>query len=70
MAIKFLFSLELTPDRIVEFCNEAALLHSLKHPNIVECQGVAIMPPAISLVSTPNLLYTFTEFIPTFIIIL
>lgn len=51
MAIKFLFCMELTPGRVVEFCNEATLLNSLQHENIVHCHGVAIMPPAISLVS-------------------
>jgi len=43
--------MELTPGRVVEFCNEATLLNSLQHENIVHCHGVAIMPPAISLVS-------------------
>jgi hypothetical protein len=43
--------MELTPGRVVEFCNEATLLNSLQHDNIVHCHGVAIMPPAISLVS-------------------
>lgn len=42
--------MELTPGRVVEFCNEATLLNSLQHDNIVHCHGVAIMPPAISLV--------------------
>ena len=42
--------MELTPGRVVEFCNEATLLNSLQHENIVHCHGVAIMPPAISLV--------------------
>ncbi len=51
VAIKFLFCIELTPDRVVDFCNEATLLNSLQHPNVVQCFGVAIMPPAISLVS-------------------
>ena len=51
VAIKFLFCMELTPGRVVEFCNEATLLNSLQHENIVHCHGVAIMPPAISLVS-------------------
>ncbi len=50
VAIKFLFCMELTPGRVVEFCNEATLLNSLQHENIVHCHGVAIMPPAISLV--------------------
>ena len=46
VAIKFLFCMELTPERIVEFCHEATLLNSLQHENIVLCHGVAIMPPA------------------------
>lgn len=46
--------MELTPGRVVEFCNEATLLNSLQHENIVHCHGVAIMPPAISLVSPPR----------------
>lgn len=50
VAIKFLFCLELTPERVVEFCEEATLLNSLKHPNVVTCHGVSVMPPAISLV--------------------
>lgn len=51
VAIKFLFCMELTPERIVSFCHEATMLNSLKHDNIVTCHGVAIMPPAISLVT-------------------
>ena len=48
--------MELTPGRVVEFCNEATLLNSLQHENIVHCHGVAIMPPAISLVSAATAL--------------
>eukprot|EP01038_Epipyxis_sp_PR26KG_P004245 gene4245-6024_t len=51
VAIKFLFCMELTPERVIEFCNEATLLNSLQHPNIVQCIGVSIMPPAICLVT-------------------
>jgi hypothetical protein len=51
VAIKILFCIELTPQRIVEFCNEASLLYSLNHHNIVKCYGVSIMPPAISLIT-------------------
>jgi hypothetical protein len=50
VAIKILFCIELTPDKVVSFCNEVTLLNSLQHPNVVKCYGVAIMPPAISLV--------------------
>ena len=48
--------MELTPERVVDFCAEASLLNSLKHPNIVACYGVAIMPPAMSLVGFTSLL--------------
>jgi hypothetical protein len=43
--------MELTPDRVKSFCSEASMLHSLAHPNIVLCHGVAVMPPAICLVT-------------------
>lgn len=43
--------MELTQERIISFCEEATLLNSLQHENIVSCQGVAIMPPALSLVT-------------------
>lgn len=51
MAVKILFCIELTPARVVDFCNEATLLNSLRHPNVVRCCGVSIMPPAIALVT-------------------
>lgn len=51
VAIKILFCIDLTPERVVDFCNEATLLHTLQHPNIVTCYGVGVMPPAISLVT-------------------
>lgn len=51
VAIKILFCIELTPDRVIDFCNEATLLNSLQHPNIVTCLGVAVMPPALCLVT-------------------
>jgi hypothetical protein len=61
VAIKFLFCMELTPGRVVEFCNEATLLNSLQHENIVHCHGVAIMPPAISLVRLGPHVYTLAR---------
>jgi hypothetical protein len=51
VAVKILFCMELTPDRVKSFCSEASMLHSLAHPNIVICHGVAVMPPAICLVT-------------------
>jgi serine/threonine protein kinase len=43
--------MELTPSRVSDFCNEATKLYSLRSPNIVNCMGVAIMPPALCLVT-------------------
>lgn len=51
VAVKILFCIELTPERVVDFCNEATLLNSLQHANVVKCYGVAVMPPAICLVT-------------------
>ena len=45
VAVKIIFCMVLTPERVVDFCEEATLLNSLKHPNVVNCFGVAIMPP-------------------------
>jgi len=42
--------MELTPSNVVSFCEEATLLNSLRHTNIVMCFGVAVMPPALCLV--------------------
>eukprot|EP00602_Paraphysomonas_sp_CaronLab_P012635 CAMPEP_0185041654 /NCGR_PEP_ID=MMETSP1103-20130426/41239_1 /TAXON_ID=36769 /ORGANISM="Paraphysomonas bandaiensis, Strain Caron Lab Isolate" /LENGTH=523 /DNA_ID=CAMNT_0027581487 /DNA_START=769 /DNA_END=2340 /DNA_ORIENTATION=+ len=51
VAVKILFCIELTPERVISFCNEASMLHALQHPNVVTCYGVAVMPPAICLVT-------------------
>jgi hypothetical protein len=51
VAIKFLVCIELTPERVVSFCNEATILNSLQHPNVVKCYGVSVMPPALCLVT-------------------
>ncbi|CAM9326100.1 unnamed protein product, partial [Ectocarpus fasciculatus] len=51
VAIKFLFCIELTPERVVAFCHEATILNSLQHPNVVKCYGVSVMPPALCLVT-------------------
>lgn len=50
VALKMLFVLELTPGSISDFCREAELMHTLRHPNIISCMGVCIMPPAVSIV--------------------
>ena len=51
VAVKFLFCIELTPERVAEFVSEATLLNSVQHPNIITCMGVSVMPPAICLVT-------------------
>jgi serine/threonine protein kinase len=50
VALKMLFVIELTPGSISDFCREADIIHGIKHPNIISCLGVCIMPPAISIV--------------------
>ncbi len=51
VAVKFLFCIELTPERVADFCSEATLLNSVQHSNVVKCYGVSVMPPAICLVT-------------------
>jgi hypothetical protein len=51
VAVKFLFCLELTTERVADFCAEATLLNSLQHDNVVKCFGVSVMPPAMCLVT-------------------
>eukprot|EP01032_Pedospumella_encystans_P009734 gene9734-11440_t len=50
VAFKILFAMELDPKDIEEFYREAAVLHKLKHPNVVQCKGVCVMPPALTIV--------------------
>jgi hypothetical protein len=50
VAFKILFAMELDPKDVEEFYREAAVLHALKHPNVVQCLGVCVMPPALTIV--------------------
>lgn len=50
VAIKMLFSPSLTPDVVTTFCEEAGMLGSLQHPNVVEILGICISPPSLCLV--------------------
>ncbi|CAN0406879.1 unnamed protein product, partial [Discosporangium mesarthrocarpum] len=43
--------MELTPEIIVEFLNEAEVMANLSHPNLVALRGVSVAPPAISLLT-------------------
>jgi serine/threonine protein kinase len=49
VALKLLYTMELTPEFIKQFYLEAQTLNDLKHPNIVECIGVTVMPPAMGV---------------------
>jgi serine/threonine protein kinase len=49
IALKLLFAVELTPQSIVEFYQEAQVLNDLKHDQIVTCLGITIIPPAIGV---------------------
>jgi hypothetical protein len=50
IALKMLYVMELTPRTVSDFCQEARLLSKLKHDNVIQCRGVCVMPPAISIV--------------------
>ena len=50
VALKILFTMELTPDVVAEFYNEVQILNTLQHRNVVQCLGISVMPPSISLV--------------------
>ncbi|KAJ1417670.1 hypothetical protein B484DRAFT_453910, partial [Ochromonadaceae sp. CCMP2298] len=50
VAFKVLFAMELNPEGVREFYKEASVLHELRHPNVVACFGVCVMPPALTIV--------------------
>lgn len=50
VAVKVIYSIELSPHEIAHFCREAKILDKLRHENIVHCHGVCVMPPALALV--------------------
>ncbi len=50
VAFKILFAMELTPDDVRDFYEEACLLYSLSHENVVQCKGICVMPPALTMV--------------------
>ena len=65
VAIKMLFCIDLTPERVVDFCREATLLYSLRSPNVVMCNGVSIMPPALCLLTEYCLYGSLFDFLHT-----
>ncbi|RYG95249.1 hypothetical protein EON65_56275, partial [archaeon] len=51
VAVKFLFCIELTPLHIHSFIQECTYLYACRHECILECIGVSIMPPALTLIT-------------------
>jgi hypothetical protein len=50
VALKVLFAMELEPHDIQQFYKEASILYKLRHENVVECKGICVMPPALTIV--------------------
>ena len=50
VALKVLFAMELEPHDIQQFYKEASILYKLRHENVVECRGICVMPPALTIV--------------------
>jgi hypothetical protein len=50
VAVKVLFTVEITPAEIQRTCMEASLLHSLQSPNVVRLFGIAVLPPSLCVV--------------------
>lgn len=47
VAIKMLYCVTLVPETIHNFARENALLCSIRHPNIVQVEGICVVPPCI-----------------------
>eukprot|EP00049_Salpingoeca_infusionum_P011359 m.196722 g.196722 ORF g.196722 m.196722 type:complete len:838 (-) comp14909_c1_seq16:3559-6072(-) len=50
VAVRQIFQVEYTADTIKEFAREAKILSYLRHPNIVQLEGVCIHPPFLGTV--------------------
>ena len=50
VAIKMIYCMELTPDIVSNFYEEALVLSRLKHENVVQLLGISILPPSLCLV--------------------
>ncbi|EGD81561.1 TKL protein kinase [Salpingoeca rosetta] len=50
VAIKMLYCIQLEKDTIRNFCLENSLLCTIRHPNVVQGEGVCVAPPAIASV--------------------
>jgi serine/threonine protein kinase len=51
VAIKMLFCMELNKTVIDRFASEIQLLNSLSDPNVIRCNGICIMPPALCMIT-------------------
>jgi hypothetical protein len=45
-----MYLMEFNSSDVKDFFDEAVILHTLKSPRIVECYGICVMPPAITMV--------------------
>jgi serine/threonine protein kinase len=68
VAVKVLFTVEITSAEIQRTCMEASLLHSLQSPNVVRLFGIAVLPPSLCVVleicsegSLGNVLYSMED---------
>lgn len=50
VAIKMLFTPDLNPDVIRGCTNEAQILSGIRHENVVEIYGIAVLPPSVCIV--------------------
>lgn len=48
-AIKLVFTVDLTTDEIHRVWQEAQILSSIKHPNVVSIFGVSVLPPSVCI---------------------
>eukprot|EP01035_Chromulina_nebulosa_P017731 gene17731-23323_t len=50
VAIKMIFTPDLNPEVIRRCCNEAEILSSIRHENVVDIYGVSVLPPSVCIV--------------------
>jgi hypothetical protein len=66
VALKMIYAMELTAADVHEFFREARMLHELRHPNVVKCMGICVMPPALTVVLEYCVFGSLFDFLHTF----